>query len=173
MNWMIDQANAPEVRQKLLGKVVWFTRAVQRIPGVLQIALIGSLTTAKPDPKDVDLLVTVAEDADLTRLATLGRKLQGHAQSMNRGGEVFLVNPQGHYLGRTCPWKECGLGIRLSCDARHCGARQYLHDDLDEITLSKSVITQPPIILWPEVVTNVTLPKDVERLVIRPLTQQA
>jgi len=80
-------------------------RAASRLPGVLRIALIGSLTTDEPDPKDADLLVTVADDADLAPLATLGRKLQGHAQSFNRGGEVFLADPRGNYLGRTCPWK--------------------------------------------------------------------
>ena len=59
------------------------------MPGVLRIALIGSLTTDEPDPKDADVLVTVADEADLAPLAGLGRKLQGHAQSFNRGGEVF------------------------------------------------------------------------------------
>jgi predicted nucleotidyltransferase len=34
------------------------------------IALIGSIVTAKPTPKDIDLLVTVTDDADLTSLAT-------------------------------------------------------------------------------------------------------
>jgi len=65
-------------------------------------------------------LAEVLEEYD-TPLATLGRKLQGHAQSFARGGDVFLADPQGHYLGRTCPWKRCGPGIRLRCDALHCG----------------------------------------------------
>jgi hypothetical protein len=71
----------------------------------------------------------VTEDADLAPLARLGRRLQGRAQTLNRGGEVFLADPKGKYLGRICPWKNCGPGIRLSCDALHCGRRHYLHDD--------------------------------------------
>ena len=51
------------------------------------------------------------------------------AQSQN-GGDIFLAGPKGNYLGRTCHWKNCGPGIRMSCDALHCGQRHYLHDDL-------------------------------------------
>ena len=81
--------------------------------------------------RDVDLWVTVADEADVTPLATLGRKLNGHAQSFGRGGEVFVAAPPGNYLGRTCPSKQCGPGIRMDCDARHCGQRPYLHNDFD------------------------------------------
>jgi hypothetical protein len=121
-------------RHKLLDEVLIFVRAAVRIPGILRIALIGSLTTDKMDPKDADLLVTVTDDADLTPLATVGRKLQGHAQNFNRGGEVFLADPAHRYLGRICPWKQCGPGIRASCDALHCGRRPFLHDDLATIS---------------------------------------
>ena len=141
------------------------------LSGVLRIALIGSLTTAEPDPKDVDLLVTVSDDADLEPLAKLGRKLQGHAQQLNRGGEVFLADPQNNYLGRTCPWKQCGPGIRLSCDALHCGQRHYLHDDLKTIRLAKKIVAAPPIELWPQVVARVSIPADVEQGLIAPLRE--
>jgi predicted nucleotidyltransferase len=50
-----------------------------RIAGVLCIALLGSLATTKPRPKDADLLVTVRDAADLVLLAAAGRKLKGHA----------------------------------------------------------------------------------------------
>jgi hypothetical protein len=145
-------------------------RAASRLPGVLRIALIGSLTTDEPDPKDVDMLVTVTDEADLAPLAKLGRKLQGHAQGFNRGGEVFLADPQGNYLGRTCPWKRCGPGIRVRCDALHCGRRHYLHDDLKAICLSKDLIAAPPLELWPEVVARVPIPEDVEKALIVPLS---
>lgn len=94
--------------------------------GVIRIALIGSLATDKPDPKDANVLVTVTDDANLEPLATLGRKLAGHAQSFRRGGDVFLADPRGNYLGRTRPWRECAPGIRMRCDALHCGRRPYL-----------------------------------------------
>jgi len=150
-------------------------RAASKLPGVLRIALIGSLVTDEPDPKDVDMLVTVTDETDLAPLAKLGRKVQGHAQGFNRGGEVFLADPQGNYLGRTCPWKRCGPGIRASCDALHSdvvdrsgrchprGRRHYLHDDLEAICLSKDLIAAPPLELWPEVVARVPIPEDVEK----------
>ena len=159
----------PSKRARLIAGVLPFVRAASELPGVLHIALIGSLTTDEPDPKDVDMLVTVTDDADLARLAKLGRKLQGHAQGFNRGGEVFLADPQGNYLGRTCPWKRCGPGIRVSCDALHCGRRHYLHDDLEAICLSKDLIAAPPLELWPEVVARVPIPEDVEKALIVPL----
>jgi len=102
-------------------------------------------------------------------LAKLGRKLQGHAQGFNRGGEVFLADPQGNYLGRTCPWKRCGPGIRASCDALHCGRSHYLHDDLETVCLSEDLIAAPPLELWPEVVARVPLPEDVQEALIGPL----
>ena len=92
------------IRERLIVEVLAFVRAARRLPGVTRIALIGSLATNKPDPKDADLLVTVADDMDLAPLAALGRRLQGRAQGLNRGGEVFLADPRGAYLGRTCSW---------------------------------------------------------------------
>ena len=89
-------------RARLIAEVLAFVHAAQRLPGITRIALFGSLTTSKEDPKDVDLLVTVTDDTDLAPLASLSRKLQGHAQQMNRGGEVFLADPQNQYLGRVC-----------------------------------------------------------------------
>jgi len=138
----------PPIRAHLLAGVLAFTQAACRLPGVARIALIGSLTTGKPEPKDADMLVTVIDDVDLTLLAAQGRKLLGHCQSRGRGADVFLANPGGDYLGRLCPWKRCGPGIRASCDALHCGRRLYLHDDLDAIRLPPSLIAEPPIELW-------------------------
>lgn len=73
------------MRHKLLDEVLIFIQAANCIPGVTCIALIRSLITDKVDPKDADMLVTMRNEADLTPLATLGRKLSGHAQSFSRG----------------------------------------------------------------------------------------
>ena len=108
---------------------------------------------------------------DLKPLATLGRKLQGQAQSFGRGGEVFLADPQGHYLGLTCARKRCVPVIRISCDALHCGRRPYLHDDLETIRLDESLVVAPPIELWPQVVARVSVPGDVERELLLPLRE--
>jgi predicted nucleotidyltransferase len=161
----------PLIRTRLITEALTFVHAASKIPGVIRIALIGSLTTNKADPKDVDMLVTVADDADLAPLARIGRRLQGRAQTMNRGGEVFLADERGGYLGRICPWRECAPGIRMRCDAQHCGRRPHLHDDLKTIKLSKALIAAPPIELWPQVVIRVVVPTDVEQGLIVPLSQ--
>ncbi len=111
----------PAVREFLIAEALAFAKAAQQVAGVKRIALIGSLTTEKPDPKDADVLVTVTDEADLAPLAKLGRRLQGRAQTLNRGGEVFLSDPKCKYLGRICHWKDCRPGIRMACDALHCG----------------------------------------------------
>ena len=90
----------------LIAEVLAFVRAAQRLPGITRIALIGSLTTNKADPKDADLLVSVT---DLTSLARLTRKLQGHAQNSNRGGEAFLADP--HYASSSILPGKCVMTI--------------------------------------------------------------
>ncbi|MBN1487269.1 MAG: hypothetical protein JW981_06465, partial [Anaerolineae bacterium] len=60
-------------------------------------------------------------------------------------------------------------GLRQSCDALHCGLRPYLHDDLNTIRLATSLVADPPLELWPEIVVRVPLPKDVELQLVNPL----
>jgi len=162
---------APPVRTQLLVAVLLFVRSAAGLAGVKRIALIGSLTTPEPSPKDADVLVTVTDDMDLTPLAKAARQFNGRAMQTgrSRGGDVFLADVAGNYLGRTCPWKECGPGIRLSCDALHCGQRLYLHDDLRCITLQPALIQAPPIELWPAVVPRVEVLADVEQVLLEPI----
>ena len=147
----------PPLRTQLLAAVLLFVRSVSRLSGVKRIALIGSLTTLEPRPNDVDLFVTITDDLDLTPLAKAARQLSGRATQTggSRWADVFLADVAGKYLGRTCPWKECGPGIRMSCQAQHCGQRHYLYDDLQNIKLESAVIQAPPIELWPTVVPRV------------------
>lgn len=146
----------------MLAGVVGFVRAAARIVGVRRVALIGSILTAKPTPKDVDLLVTVSDDADLAPLARCARQLQGRLQGLNHWADVFLADESGHYLGRTCTWRECRPGIRASCDALHCGRRPHLHDDLGDVRLKRALIASPPVELWPVVIRRGHVPPDVE-----------
>jgi len=152
-------------RKQLLDGLRRFVRSVRDIPGVKSIAVLGSIVTTKPNPKDIDVLVVIADDADLTPPATASRRLQGHAQSFNRGADVFLANERGTYIGRTCHWRDCRPGVRQSCDALHCGRRPYLHDDLDAIRLNSSLVVSPPVTLWPHVERRGQLPPDVEEIV--------
>ena len=157
----MDKAE-PSVRDSLLDAASWFVPEAARLPGVQRIAFIGSIASQRPDPKDLDLLVWVASQTDLTPLAALGRRLKGRLQSQNLGADVFLADEHGNYLGRTCSWKECGPGFRASCDAEHCGRRHYLHDDLATVRLAAEVIAAPPVDLWPVVARRAQLPADVE-----------
>jgi hypothetical protein len=161
-----------EVRSFFLLAALEFVRASRSLPGMQRIALVGSLTTPKPYPKDIDLLVTVADDMDLERLATLGRRLLGAAQRINGGADVFLCNPEGEYIGRSCPWRECAPGRRVRCGARYRSGRQYLRDDLDQVKVSSGLIESPPILLWPSAETRVPLPQDVNDLLFGPLRRE-
>ena len=152
-------------RQQLLDALRPFVAAVRQIAGVRRIGILGSIVTPKPDPKDIDVLVVIADDADLAPLAMCSRRLQGHAQSFNRGADVFLVDERGTYIGRTCRWRDCRPGVRWSCDALHCGRRPYLHDDLDAIRLNSNVVLSPPVTVWPSIERRGPLPPDVEELV--------
>jgi hypothetical protein len=152
-------------RAELLAAAVSFVRAVRAIPGVHQISLVGSIVTSRANPKDIDFLIRITDDTDLSTLARHGRRLQGRAQQSNRGADVFLADECGQYLGRTCHWKDCRPGVRMACDARHCGRRPHLHDDLDDVTLSAAVVAEPPVTLWPELIRRVALPADVEAMI--------
>ena len=154
------------IREAFLQEVKIFVDKAKTIEGIFRIALIGSLTTKKLKPKDIDMLLTVDDDMDLTRLAKITRQMNGHVQALNHNAEVFLSDPQNHYIGRICHWKECGPGIRASCDAMHCGLRLYLHDDFGSVQLDDSLITNPPIILWPDVKISGEIPDDVKKYLL-------
>jgi hypothetical protein len=134
------------------------------LSGVTRIALLGTITTENPGPKDVDLLVTVDDEMNLTELATLGRRLSGRLQSLASGADIFLTSPKNRYLGRLCLWRECAPGVRLGCDALNCGRRHFLHDDLRTVRLPRSLVVSPPVEVWPRVVTRVPLPPDLAPL---------
>ena len=155
----------PGHRSELLDATVQFVTAIVAVPGVRSISLLGSIVTDRSDPKDIDLLLVIADDTDVSMLAGHGRRLQGRAQQLNRGADVFLADERGTYLGRTCHWKDCGPGIRASCDALHCGRRPHLHDDLGDVRPDPRTVTAPPVTLWPRVVRRVVLPADVERMI--------
>ena len=156
--------SVPDPRRVLLAAVHEFIQAASACPAVKRIALVGSLTTDKPVPKDADVLVTIDGGMDLGPLARTGRRLKGQAQSINLGADIFLADENGRYLGRICRYRECHA--RVLCHARHCGERQHLNDDLDEVTLSPGLIAAPPLDLWPAVVRRQTMPSDVEALLL-------
>jgi hypothetical protein len=148
-----------DARRHLLAGAAAFVNRVKQIKGVTRIALIGSITTPKRSPNNINMLLTIASEDIVPDIAVAGRKLKGHAHQLNRGADIFLADPTGRYLGRTCPWRECGPGIRSRCQAQHCGG--HLYDDLHVLTLKHDTIATPPIEIWPKVVLRGDVPKDV------------
>ena len=156
------QKNDSDIRAFLLAETFRFIDRVATLPGINRIALIGSLTTSKLNPKDADILVTVEDDADLTALAAVSRRLMGLAQSKSKGADIFLANASGEYIGRICQWRECGPGIRASYDAHHCGQRHYLHDDFNDIKLDTAIVREPTVEVWPTVICRQQVPSDLQ-----------
>jgi len=161
-------SQSTSVRGKMLEMAALFVNVASHIAGVRRVALIGSITDEKPEPKDLDLLVTVENDLDLTVLARLGRQVRGRLQSTNRGCDVFLADADNNYIGRLCIWRQCGPGIRATCDARHCGRREFLHDDLDDISLGADLIREPPVELWPTRIKHRPIPADLAAIIDTP-----
>lgn len=161
----MDQPSDSDIRTFLITETFRFINRVVVLPGVQRVAIIGSLVTTKADPKDADILITIEDDADLTELATVSRKLKGATQTRNKGADIFLANPTGQYIGRICQWRKCGPGIRASCDARHCGKRHFLHDDLDAIRLDPLLVREPPIEVWPAVICRVEAASDLSSFI--------
>lgn len=163
---MFKEMGKTAVRSHLLAAVNTFVRSASKLSDVTRIALVGSLATPKANPKDADVLVYVADDIDLSKLARLGRQLKGTAQQINCGADIFLANEDCEYIGRTCHWRECHPGVRLSCHARNCGLRQFLYDDLDTLCLDSKLIAEPPLDLWPKVIKRTPLPQDVREILL-------
>jgi predicted nucleotidyltransferase len=166
----------PNRRPDLLRAVLEFVLGARRLEGIRRIALLGSLATDKRHPKDVDLLVVVEDAVSLAPLAKLKRQLTGMTLKTgdSRGADVFMANPAGEYLGRICHWKECQPGIRVACEALHCGRRQYLYDDLQNLRLDNETVARPPIELWPVPGPRdsaQSVPQDVVEILLRPLRE--
>jgi hypothetical protein len=172
-NKQVNMNNNKPIRPQMIEAGLESVLKMSKLPGVLRIAILGSLTTKKEDPKDIDILVTVRDECDLVPLATLSRKLIGRMQSLSHGADVFLANPAGEYIGRICIWKTCAPGVRVGCDALNCGRRPHLHDDFLSVELSEKIIATPPLELWPQITVRCEpLPTDLKEGLIDPLRQK-
>ena len=70
------------LRPSLIQLAGAFVQEAVRIPGVKRVALVGSITTPKPNPKDVALLVTVEDTAEL---AAVGQVILGVLSAVYQG----------------------------------------------------------------------------------------
>jgi predicted nucleotidyltransferase len=67
-------------RAELLAAAAEFVARVVNVRGVRSVALLGSITTERRNPKDVDLLVTIDAGADVSLLAKHARQPEGTTQ---------------------------------------------------------------------------------------------
>jgi hypothetical protein len=111
------------------------------------MALLGSLISSKRVPKDADILIWIGSDVDLKKLAEVGRRLKGKAQSLNLGADIFLANSANEYLGRLCRFRDCHP--RVACGSRVCGIEPYLCDDTHDFRLPRTLVINPPLDVWP------------------------
>lgn len=144
--------NSQEVRAFLITESFRFIDRVISLPGVKRVALLGSIVIPIADSKDVDILIAIDNDTDLTALATVARRLIGIVQGKNKGADIFLANPAGEYIGRVCHWRSCGPQFRSTCDAWNCGVRPYLLDDFGDIRLNSHLVKEPPLEIWPTLI---------------------
>ncbi|MFH1766308.1 MAG: hypothetical protein ABIF09_19165 [Gemmatimonadota bacterium] len=159
-----------DLREALLVEALLFIQGAGAIPGVIRLAMIGSLLTSKRRPKDCDLLASVTDEVEMARLAKLGRRLKGRTGAMGSGADVFLCDAEHHYIGRICQWRECWP--RVLCRARNCGLRPGLNDDLDVVSLGLELTLTPPVELFPTVIARADVPEDVQRVLLGPLMAQ-
>ena len=151
-------------REHLLAAAEEFVNGARQLKGVKRISLIGSICTARHDPKDIDFVVEISDDVEWERFAALGRRLKGRAQQANRGADIFLVRDR-RYIGRICHYRECFP--RRACQALHCGKTPHLNDDLGILQLHREAFEDPAVTIWPDLQRRAKLPKDVEAFVAR------
>jgi hypothetical protein len=148
-------------RGALLLAAKWFVDRAKNLEPVKQIALVGSICTDKRNPKDIDIVLTIAAGADIAPLSKLKRQMQGRIQRGLLGADVFLVE-EGQYIGRPCRFRE--PHPRVACahaDLRCSLDRAFLCDTSATFTLKDKLLASPPIVLYPEFQTNVSVPADV------------
>lgn len=163
----MNTSTQESLREFLLREVRRFVNHASKLAGVERIALLGSLVTRKNNPKDADVLVTIRPDVDINALAALGRRLKGRGQNRNSGADIFLCNPEGEYIGRTCAFRECHPRVR--CSGTQCARGTRICNDFDVVCLNQDLIREPPLILWPSIERRQPLPEDVEKVLVEQL----
>ncbi len=160
---MVTPSQEP-LRSYLLHEVKRFVQSASQVPGVRRIALVGSLATDKLQPKDADVLVTIAQSIEMDSLARAGRRLKGKGQSRGSGADIFLCRSNGDYVGRLCSYRDCHP--RMACMGTQCHLGTRICDDFDQVLLKQELIRDPPLELWPKVVRRHSIPVDVENALI-------
>lgn len=79
-----------------------FVLVAWQLQGIKRIVLIGSLAIVKVDPKDINVLLSLDDAADLALLATANRKLQGRVTSLTHSimGRISRRKPSAPLSGQ-------------------------------------------------------------------------
>jgi len=151
-------------RGALLLAAKWFFNRAVKLETITRIALIGSICTGKKHPKDIDLLVTIAPDADIAPISKLKRQMGGRIQRGLLGADIFLLE-EGRYIGRPCRFREPRPRVACTHDGLRCDFdRLFLCDTSHSFELKDEVITSPPITLYPEFRARVEAPTDIQTI---------
>ena len=156
---------ASAIREVLLAAGGAFVRRITLVPGVERVALVGSLTTERSNPKDIDFLLTVSTVVDMEVVATMGRKLKGGLQGHASGADVFLCDTNHQYIGRTCAYRECHP--RVACEGADCRKGSWLNTDFHVLRMSTDLCKNPPVVIWPTQHLAVQVPNDVVQMLAR------
>jgi len=121
-----------------------FVEEASQVRGVEEIAAFGSYVTAKPEPRDLDLMVFISKQTNIPRLAKCARRLT----PIYHGWEVFLFEANTrHYLGRICFRKQCP-SRSVDCAMPGCGAIPLVRVIPDFTFDPAQAFTHRPEVLW-------------------------
>jgi predicted nucleotidyltransferase len=134
----------PDKRDRLDRMADQFVKEASQVVGVEEIAAFGSYVTAKPEPKDLDLMVFISAQADIPRLAKCARRLT----PIYHGWEVFLFEADTRrYLGRVCVRKQCPARS-IDCAMPGCGAIPLVRIIPDFVFDPAQAFAHRPKVLW-------------------------
>jgi predicted nucleotidyltransferase len=133
-----------DMRDRLDHMADQFVREASQVQGVEEIVAFGSYVTAKPEPRDLDLMVFVSEDADIPHLAKCARRLT----PIYYGWEVLLFEADTRrYLGRVCFRKQCPARS-VDCAVPGCGAIPLVRAVLGFTFNPAQAFAHRPEVLW-------------------------
>ena len=120
-----------------------FAEKAQKLPSILEIAIVSSVAGNDPYPNDLDLVLIASNLDELSIIAKFARQMSSHYHSW----EVFLFNVELSHLGRICHRKKCP-GQSLDCSAPGCGRPPHLRV-VPEFEYDEKMFFQSPFeILW-------------------------
>jgi len=120
-----------------------FAEKAQKLPGVLEVAIVGSVAGNDPYQNDLDMAVIVRKLDEITTIAKHARQMSGHY----RGWDIFLFDEGLKPLGRVCHCRECP-GQSTDCLAPGCGQPPHPRVYPDFEYCERVFLKSPIDVLW-------------------------